>query len=89
MAFKKVCRLEESMAINGSLVGYFFDPLRTECSIIWAMPLEFVGGVLKPIPKVLFVSSFLAKITFARVFVCLKWKASIPRESKFSFFIKS
>ena len=27
--------------------GYFFEPHKTECSKIWATPVESVGGVAK------------------------------------------
>ena len=28
------------------MTGYFFDPHKTECSIIWATPVESLGGVV-------------------------------------------
>ena len=37
--------------------GYLLDPQSTECSIIWKTPVSSVGGVGKPIEKVLFSSS--------------------------------
>ena len=64
MAFRKVFIDVFNMVINGSLAGYLRDPERTECSTMWATPVESFGGVLKPIPNERFWSSFSTQITW-------------------------
>ena len=63
IAFKNVFIDVFNIVINGSLAGYLRDPESTECSTIWATPVESFGGVLNPIPKERFWSSFSTQIT--------------------------
>ena len=56
---------------KGSLMGYLRDPQSTECSRMWGMPVELVGGVRRTTPKVLFSSSLQRDMSSAPVFLCL------------------
>ena len=48
MAFKKVFRLPFASSMKGSFTGKFRLPSSTECSMIWATPVLFFGGVRNP-----------------------------------------
>ena len=61
IAFKNVLREPFTNSTNGSFVGKFLDPQRTECSIICGSPVLSAGGVLNPILNTLLLSSFSIK----------------------------
>ena len=72
IAFKNVASDDFARSMKGSFVVYFFDPDKTECSIMCIMPFEFSGIVLNPIIKALLSSSFSNFMTLALVLLCVK-----------------
>ena len=65
MAFKKEFKEPLASSTKGSFDGYFLEPHNTVCSMICGTPVEFLGGVRKPIPKTLLLSSQDITTTFA------------------------
>ena len=59
MALRKVISPPLWISPNTSFTGYFFEPMSTECSRMWATPVESCGTVMKETQKVLLGSSFL------------------------------
>ena len=49
MAFKNVLREPLASSTNGSFSGYFREPQRVECSMMWGVPFELSGVVRKQI----------------------------------------
>ena len=56
-AFRNVAKELFSRSTNGSFTGYFSEPQRTECSMMWATPVSSCGKVRNPIAKVMLSSS--------------------------------
>ena len=59
MALRKVMRPPLFISPKTSFTGYFLEPISTECSRMWATPVESVGMVLNETEKVLLLSLFL------------------------------
>ena len=57
MALRKVFIELLMSSTKGFLTGYLREPQSTECSRMWATPVESSGGVLKVMPNTLFSSS--------------------------------
>ena len=55
---------------KGLFIGYFFDPLSTECSKICGIPQSSTGSVLNAIANVLFLSLLAILTTRAPLFIC-------------------
>ena len=56
-AFRNVENELFSSSTNGSFTGYFSDPHKTECSMMWATPVSSSGIVRNTIANVLLSSS--------------------------------
>ena len=67
MALRKVLSELFISSTNGSLMGYLRDPHSTECSRMWATPVESEGGVPKLTPNTLFSSVLMSEISSAPV----------------------
>ena len=67
MALRNVLSELFMSSTNGSLIGYLRDPHSTECSRIWATPVESAGGVPKLTPNTLFSSALSSEINSAPV----------------------
>ncbi len=67
MALRKVLSELFISSTNGSLIGYLRDPQSTECSRMWATPVESDGGVAKLMPNTLFSSALRSEISSAPV----------------------
>ena len=66
---------------EGSFTGYFSEPQRTECSRIWATPVESFGGVRNVAPKHLFSSLLTMESNSAPVASC-RHSLTVPETSE-------
>ena len=70
MALRNVFMEPLTSSTNGSLDGYFSEPHRTECSMMWGTPVESTGVVRNAILNTLLMSRVFIVWMNLRHLVC-------------------